>query len=482
MNPLDYVAKQFGYQRTGSVLGVDKAFKPWESIPETSAEAIMGELPPPWKAEDYLKACKSWVYACVSAISDEVATIKLKLFQKKGEALEEIFEHPLLDLLYKVNPYTTKFDHWSLTQEYLELTGEAPWLLERDGNGPPTAIYLLRPDKLTIKFEKGKVIGKYIYRTDMANTVDIDPQDIILIRYPNPLTLFRGMGTLEAAAQTVDLEKYAEQWNLFFFYNQARPDAVLTSKKSLTPDQRKRIETMWKKQFQGISKNAKLALLEGDFEYKPMQMSQKDMDFLEQQRFSRDKIFSIFRVPKSIIAISDDVNRAVAETHAYAFARWTIRPKMIRIIEQLNEFLVPMFGDDLVLGFEDPVPENTELKLSKYEKALGSSGWMTINEVRKLEALPEVEGGDVILRPIMEVPVGSTQEPPQTVGAQMKGFVMFPVIKEKKKDKPRLSQELILLNARNRRRIKIDTVKNISEEIRKIVKSHLIKNGDRNKK
>jgi HK97 family phage portal protein len=478
MSIFDNLANSFGYQKKeDKIISDKKAGKPWDDIPEGQMDSFIGEMAPNWKSEDYLKASKSWVYACVSAISDEIASIHLKLYKRKGNELVEIYEHPLLDLLYKVNDFTTKFDHWWLTQDYLELAGEAPWLLERETeSGPPTSIYLLRPDKLTIKFDKDKVVGKYIYTVDIANKVEIEPQDLILIKYPNPLTLFRGVGTLEAARQTVDLENYSEQWNLAFMYNSARPDAVLSFKKTLSDEQRKYLYKLWNKSFKGIQKSSKLVILEGEASYQPMQVSAKDMDFLLQQQYSRDKIFSIFRVPKSIVAISDDVNRASAETHSYSFARWTIKPKMIRIVEQLNEFLVPMFGDDLILGFEDPVPENTELKIAKYTAALSpTSGWMSINEVRKQEGLEEVENGDEVIRQSTGGTFGEFNNNNDGTGGK---------VFQTKKSKPKkdyLSTEVIGLNARKKRRLDKDdknsgySIEKIKDGIRSIVKASMVK-------
>jgi len=429
---------------------------PWSKVPETDSFApILPEEPPAWKEEDYLKAATGWVYACISAIADEVASIELKLFKRTKDGIEEVKEHELLDLLYKVNNFTTKFDHFWLTQSYLELTGEAPWLLELQG-GKPVAVYLLRPDKITVKFDKSKGdVSGYSYDVGFGKKVSFEKEEIIFLKYPNPLKPFRGRGTLEAVAQTVDLDNYAEKWNVNFFYNAARPDAVLTTDQKLTPEQIKRLKNQWEKQFRGINNRAKLAVLEAGLQYKQIQLSQKDMDFLEQQRFSRDKILSIFRVPKPVVAITDDVNRANAEAASYAFARWTIRPKMKKIVEQLNEFLVPYFGDELFLDFDDPVPENLEAKLKVYESGL-KNGWLTINEVREEQNRPPAEGGDEIYLPMNLISVGS--------------------VKREEKKSVELPTEVV---AKTRPKIE---KKDIKEEIKKVIKSHLKKNNKKKKK
>ena len=378
------------------------------SSPLSVYRPVFGDVPPPWKSSDYLKSAEGWVYAAVSAIANEVATIDLHLYQKKGDEMKEIFEHDLLTLLYKVNNFTTKFDHFASTQQYLELAGEAPWLLERNKAKEIVAVYLLRPDKLEIKYDSEKLIGGYTYNVEGGGKLEFEKDDIILIRYPDPVKLLRGCGTLSAVRRTFDIDRYSEEWNKNFFYNSARPDAVLTTDGKLTDEQLERLRKQWEKSYRGLSNSSKLAIFEAGLKYTPMQLSQKDMDFLEQQKFTRDKILSIFRVPKTVVAITDDVNLANARMAAYSFAKWTIRPKMKKLVEQLNEFLVPFYGDDLYLDFTDPVPEDYGAKIKKYVAALGQSGWMTINEVRALENLEPIEGGDAVLRMGMEV--GRKQE------------------------------------------------------------------------
>jgi len=456
MDFLGKILNRFGFYRKPKEIPKQSKgteILPWSEIPD-DVDIVFPSRPDRIKKENYLTEVKSWVQACVNAIADEVATIEFHLYRKKGKELEEVNDHPLLDLLYRVNDFTTKFDHVWLTQAYLELTGEAPWLLDREGGKLPVSIYLLRPDKLSIVFDKENVIGGWTYEPSPGNKLTFGKDDVILIRYPSFVKPFRGRGTLEGVRETIELDKYAEEWNVNFFFNAARPDAILSTDQKLTEEQIKRIAVQWDKKFKGIGKRGKLAILEAGLKYQPMQLSQKDMDFIEQQRFSRDKILSIFRVPKPVVAITEDVNRANSEAAQYAFARWTIRPKMKRIVEQLNEFLVPMFGDDLYLDFEDPVPENVELKVKKYKEALGPSGWMTINEVRKREGLPPIENGDSVMRPMSVIGQGETTK-----------MISFPV-KKKEKDYP---QKFVY----PRKEFKKRGLEDVNKAIKEVIKQHL---------
>ena len=61
------------------------------------------------------------------------------------------------------------------------------------------------------------------------------------------------------------------------------------------------------------------------------------MDYIESLRFTRDDILVAFHVPKPIVAITDDVNLANAQTAMTIFLSETIYPELVRLEEKINE-------------------------------------------------------------------------------------------------------------------------------------------------
>ncbi len=375
---------------------------------------FFGQIPPKKKAEEYLESATGWVYACVNAIAEAVSKVELRLYKIKGDDdVEEVKNHALLDVLYRVNNYTTWYDHICLSQQYLELSGESPWFIDRGESGTqePQNIMLLRPDKLQIvqetKSTTGSPIKGYKYKLSYGNEIDIKVEELLFLKYPDPTNTFRGKGTLQAAAMTVDIDNFSEDFNRRFFYNSARPDSILTTDQKLTPIQRQSLRQDIKRLYQGRENSHKTAILESGLDWKPMSVSQKDMDFLAQQKFSRDKILALFRVHKSILGITEEVNLANAEVGEVVFAKWTVQPKIMRIVAQLNEFYLPMFKgtEGMFLSFDDPVPQNVERNLARYDSALGK-GWMTINEIRGEQNLDDIgEDGNKIYIPNSMTPI-----------------------------------------------------------------------------
>ncbi|HEX5429869.1 MAG TPA: phage portal protein [Patescibacteria group bacterium] len=400
----------------------DRVIEPDEPLGFQGVGYTFGDEPPKLKEGDYLKSSIGWVYAAVSAIADAIMNNKPELYKVSpdGEIIE-VPQHPALDLLYKVNSFQSFLEFINLTAQYLELTGEAPWFVDR-GNGKtpgePQNLMLLRPDKLIIEKSANatdaSMITGYKYKLDNGQTITISKDELILLKYPDPTNPFRGKGTLQAAAVTFDVDSYSEEYNKRFFYNGARPDSILSTDQRLSKTQRQTLRAELDRMHKGYKNANKAMILEAGLKMAPYAMTANDMQFMEQMKFSRDKILSIFRVPKSIVAITEDVNLANAEVSETVFNKHTIAPKLERIAAQLNEFYLPLFAgtENMFICFEDPVDEDREDDLKLYDNAL-KNGWMTINEVRADQNLPDVgPEGDVLLVPQSLVPIDQAGQNP----------------------------------------------------------------------
>jgi len=366
--------------------------------------------------KDYLDAFEVsfLVHACVTKIAEKLANTEFKLYRVRGtagkEKIKEVVSHPLLDLLAQVNPFTTKFTMLDLTQTYQELLGNAYWYKVRGETSKKILeLWALRPDWVTVKQDASNLIKYYEYRMPNGESQQFDPKDIIHFKKTNPKSSIYGLPTIKAAMDVVRTSIYATRWNMNFFNNSAIPDTLLISKTAMTPAQKKEFREQWENKYQGYKNAHKLGIMDGEVEIKQLMLSMKDMQFDKLTEVTTQQILTAFGVPKPIVAMTSDVNRATAETAVYTFLSETIEPKVRRLVETLNEFLVPEFGKDLYLDFEDPTPENREVVIKEYESAL-KNNWMLINEVRDLEGMPPVKGGWDFYLPISMLPVGGSEE------------------------------------------------------------------------
>jgi len=374
---------------------ITKAFFGMSGLPRLSGKE--------WSEEKLLTTYDTsvYVFSCVKKIAEKVGDIDFKLYRIKNSKgdLEQILVHPLLDLLHHPNPYNSKTSFIKLKQINESLTGDAYWLKLKVGN-KTQELCPMRPDWVKIVPDAQDYIKKYIYKVPNQKELVFEPEEIIHFNEPSPIKEFidrTGQSPIRPAQARVDTEDYATKFQRDFFINNARPDAVLQSDQPLTKEKIDDLRNKWAKKYKGVGKSSKIGILESGLKYVQIATNQRDMDYIGGLKATRDDILTIFQVPKSVIAITDDVNRANAQAGMENFLRENIKPKDRCLVETLNQFLVPEFGKDLVLDCIDPSPEDVELKLKIYKNGT-ESGSLTQNEIRAKEGLlPLTEGGDTPL-------------------------------------------------------------------------------------
>lgn len=380
-----------------------------------------------------------YVTACISKIAEKVASTELELYQvlnSRGDT-KEIQVSPILDLLYKPNPFQTKTEFWETTVINLKCTGDAYWLKIRNKGGRVVELWNLRPDLVTINSDPELFIKDYQFEKADGTKITLAKDDVVHFKYPNPLNQYFGLSPIKSAARRIQTEDYATSYQMNFFVNSARPDALIKNKSgTLSKLQTEELREGWEKKYKGLSNNSKIAILHGDLEYQQISLSQREMDYIESMKFTRDDILAAFKVPKPIVAIVDDVNRANSETAMFIFLSETIKPEIMRICEKINEELVYVdFGDKYYIDFEDPTPANRELELKTYQEGIASN-WLLINEVRQMEGLEPINGGWSIYLPFSVQAMGGLPQGGKKSGSKdvvIREVITDPKTLEKKK-------------------------------------------------
>ncbi len=404
MNILDKTLNLIGLTRKATNLSLasglsnDDPFTLWSKSRKVSIDKAMGTY-------------NSWVYASVRSIAEELAKISFRLYQVNKDGVhEEIFDHEILDLLDGVNPFQTGYELRYLTGSHLELAGNSYWLLdgvEKDTD-KPKAIFLLNPRYTNpVPAPLPEFIKGYSYSID-GKTVTYKPAQILHFKYPDPNDPYQGIGTVQAIADWIDSDNFANDVNLNYFKNGARLGGLLSSENAITDAQMKVLRASFENLYKGAGNAYRIAVLPKGVKYDEASSNPKDMDFANLQSVMRDKILAGFRVPKTILGGSEsETNRATAETANYVFAARTIKPKMEMIVQQLNEFLVPRYGENLYLDFVDPVPEDKAQKIEEMKAAIAGQPVISVNEAREeYFGLDGVDNGESVMTIGLAFPLG----------------------------------------------------------------------------
>ena len=383
-----------------------------------------------------MNAYNGWVYACATVIGEELAKTKFRLFQiNKNDDREEIFSHELLDQLNRPNNYQTGWEMKFLLGVHLVMVGKAYLFLDgvTSENDKPTGLYPLLPQfvKPIMGETVQDLIKGYEYTLRPEKKQIYSPAQVLCVRQPSPLKPFDGLGVVAGIPGWVDSDNYATEFNRKFFENYAMVGGYLESSNYSSPEM---LDYMAKKfeELHAGSKNAykTVAMPEGT-KFTPAQRTQQEMDFTNSSKDMRDKIMAAFRVPKSVLGLTEDVNRANAEATDYIFATRTIKPKLDLITEFFNIYLVPRYGENLVLGYVDPTPQNQLVEIEQDKSALAQQPYKTVNEVREEHGLPPISNGDAVMTDFSKSPLGEAAKATKKYKPQSKGVVVNRMPKRK---------------------------------------------------
>jgi len=332
-----------------------------EGFFRTVVPAWQSGRPASWSADaaEQVRHYKHWVYSAVSAIAEAVASSKLALYAKAKGGEKKITDHPFLELLEHVNPFHTRFHLWSSTITFLELTGNAYWYVPLNGLGAPGEIWLLHSQNVRVIPSRKNYIDGYLYRVG-ADELRFSPEEIVHLRYPNPRNHFYGQGPLAAAAESVDTHEMLKGSQRASLKNGVMPSLALETDQPLSKDDIDRLQEEIRRRYGGTEQAGKVLLLYKGLTAKPISFSPREMMFLQMAKLTREEILGIFKVPAAIAGLSEDVNRASAETLEYIFAKYCVYPRLRLIEEELNQDLLPLYDRRLFCRFENPVTALTD--------------------------------------------------------------------------------------------------------------------------
>ena len=364
------------------------------------------------------------VYRCINEIANGAACVPFKLFQ--GD--EELDQHPLLSLLRRPNPTQAGVEYFQAVYSYLLLSGNN-YAIRSDVSGEVRELYLLRPDRVRVKPSKTATpeAYQYVIGGKVLKTYDADPvtgaSEVKHMKLYNPLDDYYGLSPLMAAATDIDNHNAINTHNISLLRNGARPSGAIVFKPAndrglpiqLTDGQRQQLKDDLNVKYTGAANAGRPLLLEGDFDWREMGLSPKDMDFLQQRNMAAKDIALCFGVPSQLIGIPDAQTYANVQEARLALYEETIMPLARRVESDLNEWLSPMYGEDIRIEYDfEAVPAMTERRRRVYENVTAAvrEGIISRNEARERLGLEPIDGGDDVYIAANLFPLGTPETPP----------------------------------------------------------------------
>jgi HK97 family phage portal protein len=358
----------------------------------------------------------SAVYACVSLIGGALASLPLTIYSRT-KAGRERADH---DVWWLLNEQPCDRMSAAVMWEYLAwsllLHGDAFAIIRRAGAMNPRIVGFEPVHPLAIATTV--IDGRIIYTINTSGKVEVIDQDDMLHVPGLGFDGQRGLSPLRhAARQSMGTALAADEYSARFFSNGARPDYVVTTPAKLSPEAADLFRESWMARYAGARNAHVPAILSGGGDVKALGLSPEDAQLIQTRQYNAGDIARFYGVPPHMIGILDKSTSwgTGIEQQSIGFVKYTLNRHLIKFEQEINRKVFrksPVFFAEFVTaGLERG---DYKSRNEGYRIALGrpgEPGWMTPNEVRRLDNLPPIAGGDELSKATSATPADPTPDP-----------------------------------------------------------------------
>jgi HK97 family phage portal protein len=349
------------------------------------------------------------VWACVNVLAQTIGMLPLITYARlPNGGKSRATEHPLYELLHLTpNPEQTSLEWREMMVGHLASWGNAFAEIEADRRGRVTALWPLLPNRMIeVKRENGRV--RYKYRLEGGQEKVFADYQILHLRGLSGNGLV-GYSPVRVTMQAIGLGLATEEFGARFFSNGARPGGIIQYPGQLSDAAYKRMQESWKEDYQGLSNAHRIKILEMGATFEKVGIPPEEAQFLQTREFQAEEVARIYRMPPHKIGLLNKATFSNIEHQSIEFVTDTIMPWLVRMEQRYTLDLLTtqerqrVFVEHLVSGLL-----RGDIKARYDAYAIGRSwGWLSANDVLRMENMDPIDGGDVYLQPLNMVPAGT---------------------------------------------------------------------------
>jgi HK97 family phage portal protein len=331
------------------------------------------------------------VYACVTLLADSVSMLPLDAFRRTSDDIRVPIA-PAPKILLQPDDEIEGWEWRYRATMSLALRGNAYAVITaRDRMGYALNAPLVHPDDIEPTRDRD---GYKVFRLRTGET--LSARDVIHIPLASLPGSLKGLSPIGCARRGIGLAVAAENYGARYFVDSANPSSVLETEQTLRDEQVEAVQKQWLKSHGG---RRRPAVMSGGLKWRAINISPEESQFLETRKLQTGQIARLFRVPPYKIG---EVDRSTSwgsgiEEQGIGYVVHTLGAYLSRIESALNRQLPrPQYTKFNVTAL---LRGNSRDRFVSYAIAR-QWGWLSVNDIRRLEDLPPVADGDVYLQPL----------------------------------------------------------------------------------
>ncbi len=345
----------------------------------------------------------SAVGACIGITGDAMSTLPLHHYRKTETGRERIGKSSVWNL-FNLSP----INNWTASSMYQwwvrcnTLRGDAVTEILRDKQGNVIGLMPWHPDRVQIELQGNDLI--YYFSPTTGKPYGKYADDVLHI----PGNGFDGHKSLSAisfdAYNSIGIALAANEYSRKFFENGASPKHLFETDKKMDTPQIDQFRDLYDSRYAGPVNAGRPMILTEGLKMHALSMSAVDAQLLESIKYSVIDIARACRVPPVLIGAQETTSSwgtGVGEIKQ-GFVTFTLEPKARLWEQEINRKIIRNPDEFVEFQFKGFLRGDTKAENEALRQARGGSqgpGWYTLNEVRRIDNLPPIDGGDVIYEP-----------------------------------------------------------------------------------
>jgi HK97 family phage portal protein len=358
-----------------------------------------------WITSDIALRC-STVWRCVDLLSTLPAFIPLKVHESLPTGGSRVArDHHMFPLLYlRPNPWMTSYQLRQYIGMGVQLRGDGYAAMRYRTDGKIDRLIPVHPDKVKVLVDDD---GYPIYEV----TVQATGKPMRLQHWEmhhfflHTLDGYHGLSPIAYAREAVGLALGAEEYGARLLGNGAVLSGILKVPTGSSPEAKAEAKRSWREGHSGLANAHKIAVLEGEMDFKPISMTSVDAQWIQMRSLQVEELCRFYGVPPELAQHTSPVSSwgTGVEQRFLAF----LATKLNGILcpwEQLMQcdFFLPEEVDVFYPRFQRAALLQTDI-LTRYQVyAMGRAwGLLNANECRAREEENPIAGlaGETYLDP-----------------------------------------------------------------------------------
>jgi HK97 family phage portal protein len=345
------------------------------------------------------------IFSAVSLISDTISTLPVDSYIRRDGARFAFRPRPAW--VQQPDVDTTKEAFYGSLIVSMLLDGNGFVRVFRDGAGRVVNMTVLNPAKVEIR--KDKVGGvTFIYEGENKPLNKNEIMHIPDVVRPGET---RGISRVTALKDNFGLALALESYAARFFGQGASTQGIIEFPGNLTPEQAKQLVDGFDARHKGFRKAHKTGVLSGGAKYVNTSVENDKAQFIDSRRMAVEDVARAFNIPPHLLGLPGTNTYSSVEQNNIAFVTHTLRP----IVQKLESAFTPLMANEpggttafIKFTLDGLLRGDANSRFTAYSTGL-QAGYLTINDIRRLEDLPPVDGGEIIRVPLASVNIDAAE-------------------------------------------------------------------------